>query len=481
MTHAKKRETIRRVVVYTIMVTAILSLTTILLLLMLGYRYNKGDNNFIQGGLVQFNSQPTGASVRVGSADLASRTRSKITLNPGEYKVRMTLNGYKDWEKTATVQPGTVLWLNYAQFVPAAPQTTGVFETQKLASVAMQEQGRRIALLQDAGVPTITTVATNDDQISPKPITLPVSSYAASSTHAFSLEKLSGDNKHLLVKHQYDAGVEWLIVDLDDATKSYAITSDVANQITGVQFDPSSADTAYALFVDGSVRKVSVDNGEQSEVLLRNVADFTLTSSGSIFYTTRRAEGVVSTGYLTKGKTESRTIDSFKSDEPIHIAAGKYFSTFYIATSLGSNTTINAYETFPESDSETELVATSQKNITTTAPVTLLSFKADARLVAIQQARSLTVYDVDLSRQSDIALKGVAQDISKPIEWLNAFHFWNDGSGSARQYEFDGGNQEDITPVAPGFSAAYSQNKRYFYTINKTEQGFSLQRTRMVL
>jgi hypothetical protein len=481
MTHVKKRETIRRVVVYTIMVTAILSLTTILLLLMLGYRYNKGDNNFVQGGLVQFNSQPTGASVRVGTADLASRTRSKITLNPGEYKVRMTLAGYRDWEKTATVYSGTVLWLNYAQFVPTDPQTNSVFETPKLASVAMQEQGRRIALLQDAAVPTITTVVANDDQVAPKSLSLPTASFAASNTHAFSLEKLSGDNKHLLVKHQYDAGVEWLIVDLDDATKSYAISSDVANQIASVQFDPSAEDAAYALFVDGSVRKVSLGNGEQSEVLLRNVADFTLTSSGSLFYTTRPSAGAVSTGYLTKNKTESRTIDTFQSDESIHIAAGKYFNTFYVATSLGSNTTIKAYDTFPESDSETALVAKSQKNVTTKSPVTLLSFKADARLVAIQQARSLTVYDVDLAKQSDIALKGVTQDISKPIEWLNAFHFWNDASGSARQYEFDGANQEDITKVASGFSAAYSQNKRYFYTIGKTEQGFSLQRTRMVL
>ncbi len=122
-----------------------------------------------------------------------------------------------------------------------------------------------------------------------------------------------------------------------------------------------------------------------------------------------------------------------------------------------------------------------ERNVTTKSPVTLLSFKADARLVAIQQAQSLTVYDVDLAKQSDIALKGVTQDIAKPIEWLNAFHFWNDASGTARQYEFDGANQEDITLVAPGFSAAYSQNKRYFYTIGKTEQGFSLQRTRMVL
>lgn len=481
MTHVKKRETMKRIVVYTIMVTAILSITTILLLLMLGYRYNQGNNNFIQGGLVQFNSQPTGASVRVGSADLASRTRSKITLNPGDYKVRMTLNGYRDWEKDATVYSGTVLWLNYAQFVPTNPQTSAVFQTQKLASVAMQEQGRQVALLQDSAVPTITTIAANEDTVSPKTLTLPATSYAESFVHTFSLEKLSGDNKRLLVKHQYDAGTQWIVVDLDDATKAFPISSEVTNQITSVQFDPSSNDTAYALFTDGTVRRISLNDAEQSDVLLKDIADFTLTSSGSIFYTTRPVKDAITTGYLTKNKTQSRTIESFKSNEQVHIAAGKYFSTFYIATSRGSSTTIKAYEEFPESDSDTKFVSTSSKVIVSPSTVTLLGFKADARLVAIQQARSLTTYDIDLSKQSDITLRGATQDIAKPIEWLNSFHFWNDATGSARQYEFDGANQEDITQVAPGFSAAYSQNKRYFYTIGKTDDGFSLQRTRMVL
>lgn len=271
------------------------------------------------------------------------------------------------------------------------------------------------------------------------------------------------------------------MTDIDDVTKSYAVASDEKNSITSLQFDPSSDSAAYAQFADGTVRKISLDNGEQSEVLLSDVSDFTLTSSGSLFYTTKPTEGVVRTGYLSKNKTESRTIDTIKTIEPVHVAAGKYFSTFYVATSVGTKTTIKAYETYPESDSELPLVVKSKKEIVSPSTVTLLGFKADARLVAIQQARSLTTYDIDLAKQSNIAIEGIAQDITKPIEWLNAFHFWNDATGSARQYEFDGGNQEEITKVAPGFSAAYSQNKRYVYSIGKTNDGFSLQRTRMVL
>jgi hypothetical protein len=481
MANTTKREVLRRVLTYTIMVTAVLSLTTILLLLMLGYRYNQGDNNFVQGGLVQFNSQPTGASVRVGTADLVNRTRSKITLNPGDYKVRMTLDGYRDWSKNITVHPGTVLWLNYAHFVPKNPRTDIVIEADAIGSVAMLEQGRRIALLQDASKPVITTVVANDDDIVPKVLTVPETAYATAETHAFTLEKLSGDNKRLLVKHSYDAGTQWLVANLDDITKTYSIASEESNPITSIQFDPSEKSRAYVLYADGSIRRIELDSGRQSDIILSDVADFTLTSSGAIFYSTKSIDGMVHTGYLTKNKEIPRTVDTFKGADTVHIAAGKYFSVFYIATSVGAKTTLTAYQEFPESDSDTRLIGKVVKTVVSPSPVTLLSFKADARLVAIQQARILTTYDIDLKKQSDIAIKGATTDITKPIEWLNSFHFWDDSTGAARQYEFDGENQETITDVVPGFSAAYSQNKKYFYTIGKTEQGFALQRTRMTL
>ena len=119
--------------------------------------------------------------------------------------------------------------------------------------------------------------------------------------------------------------------------------------------------------------------------------------------------------------------------------------------------------------------------IRTSTPISFASFKANGRFAVLQQARMQTVYDIDLKKKSDVAIEGLTTDLMKPLQWLGTFHFWNDATGFARQYEFDGTNQQPITEVTPGYPAAYSPNQKYFYTIRTTDSGVSLQRTLMVL
>ena len=481
MMHSSKKHIARRIVVYSLMITISLTLATSLLLIMLGYRFNQSSQQFVQGGLVQFISQPSGASVKVGTADLANRTRSKITLNPGDYRVKMMLDGYRDWQKDITVKAGTVQWLNSAQFVPLNPETTAVYDMSSLGSVAMQEEGRRIALIEKAVQPTITLINTNDDQPEPKQITLSPETYTGGEKHRFTLETLSGDNRHLTLRHTVDDDKQWMMVDMDDPSRSYVIAKSSGQSVIAVQFDPSSNSRAYVQYADGAIRSLSISDGRLSEVIVGDVNTFSLTSEGELFYTTRPTNGSVSTGYVSQGKTVGRTLASYATDVPVRIAAGEYYGTIYVVTSVGKTTKIEEFSSYPESDSITDIVPLRTRSIDTPNSISFLSFKADGRLIALQQARAMTTYDLDLEKTSNIPLVGQKTDLKEPLEWLNSFHFWSDAGSLLRQYEFDGTNQETITTVTSGYMAAYSQNKKYMYTISKNEQGVSLQQTLMVL
>ena len=342
------KKTSRRIVVYGFMTLAVVALSIALFFAMLGWRYNQNKNTFIQGGLVQFISQPSGANVQVNDIRLANKTRSKITLNPGEYNVKMTLNGYRNWEKSATIKSGTVLWLNSAHFVPNNPSTSSVFSAPAITSAAMQEDGRRIALMTDRAVPTITLLEANDDTPTPKIITVPDTLYKNADKSSFEIIKQSGDSRRLLLKHTFnDGAAEWLVVDQNAVDKSYVIAQDEGISVQAVQFDPSSSDRAYVHYSDGSIRRLDLSNGERSDVVASNVQDFTLTSSGWLFYSTKPASGIVTTAYVSEGKKESRTIQTLTTDQPAHIAAGRYFDTFYTLTAVNEQATLRAYETFP--------------------------------------------------------------------------------------------------------------------------------------
>lgn len=67
------------------MVLSVISIVVVLILITQGYRFNHFDGKLEQGGLVQFNSRPTGATVSVDGMALANRTASKITLSTGPH------------------------------------------------------------------------------------------------------------------------------------------------------------------------------------------------------------------------------------------------------------------------------------------------------------------------------------------------------------------------------------------------------------
>jgi len=75
------------------MAIAVVSIVAILLLVIQGYRYNRFDGKLEQGGLVQFDSRPSAATVTVDDSTLANRTASKVTLSSGQHTITMSREG----------------------------------------------------------------------------------------------------------------------------------------------------------------------------------------------------------------------------------------------------------------------------------------------------------------------------------------------------------------------------------------------------
>ena len=108
-TPTKRRKRVQLTFIYMLMVLSIVSIVFVLILVVQGYRYNSYDGKVEQGGLVQFDSRPSGATVSVDDITLSARTASKITLSSGRHTVKMTRDGYSTWQKNVSVTPGGVL------------------------------------------------------------------------------------------------------------------------------------------------------------------------------------------------------------------------------------------------------------------------------------------------------------------------------------------------------------------------------------
>ncbi len=471
---------IRRIVSYTLMVVAVIGIATVLIFLMLGYRFNRYNGTIQQGGLVQFISQPSGASIKVGDIILAKKTRAKITLTPGDYLVTMQKAGYQDWKKNVVVKAGAVLWLNSARFVPNNPKTTSVLDMKTLDS--MSARGNMMALLQAKTTPTITLVNISGDTIKTEDVTVPSSLLPQVKTKTTPAYKL-GDwlsNRYVLLERTVAGVSDWIVVDTDSPDQSIMIGASKNHLPLEVVSDPRSSGALLVRYSDGTVAQEVISSQNVTKLPLENVATM-MSDNDTLFYVTTPHAGQVSSGYLTLGSTRARTLRTYETDKTVQISSGEYFSTRYIATSVGTTTYIDQIESLPSSDDQSPAVeATPLKTITTPSGVLFSGFKASGRFVILQQKDGLTTFDIELMKQSDTPIVGV-EHLSSQLKWLDQFHFWSDANGYMRQYEFDGTNQVDIVAVAPGFAADYSSNGKYLYTIGKSATGFSLQQTKMIL
>ena len=478
---ARRHQVLKRVAVYTLMTLTVGIIATTLVFVMLGYRFNRTTGVIQQGGLVQFDTEPNGAQIHVGTIELARQTPTKITLNPGTYTISMQRQNYEPWQKNVSVVAGRVLRLTYARLIPTQLSTTSVAHFDTLADMTTRTGQEKIALLSSSKKAVITEVDTSKDPVVTTTVTIPAEAYHGGKNQRFNLADFSRDDKHIVVSHTYDNKKEWLYVDMENPEKTINLTTLFGITPTKILFDNRSNDGMYVLTDDGDVRFINLSNKTMSSILIPNAADISLQGTRALWYTTKPQKGAASVGYLTLGSSQPRSVTTYQTKLPVFVNAGDYFGDTYLSTVVGTKLTIDRVDHFPASGSQSTFSTTRYADVALDSVATRLTIYAGGRFIAVEHAKSQDVYDVELKNLASIPLVGVKSTKTTPPLWIDGYYFTDDAGGALRLYEYDGSNQHVIASVVPGFQALLSSDGKYLYSVSKSKTGYELQRTQLIL
>jgi hypothetical protein len=482
---SKRKQLIQRTIIYSSMSLAVVVLVAALLFVVLGYQLNRADGRIEQGGLVQFDSIPSGADVTIDGVGLGFRTATKSTLNAGSHYFTMTKNGYKSWQKSVNLAPGAVLWLNYARLVPNDLKQENVTRLSGISTSAASPDQHWVAVSENSASPTLRLFDISRSDVKTKDLTLPQTAFTvpeAGKTQHFSIETWDPASKYLLVKHAYnDASVEWLVVDTADVAKTKNITALLNIAMSKVLF--SNADSNILYIQTGTdIRRVDVNAGTLSRPLVENVAEFNLFDRSTIAFTTLLDPTTKSrmAGYYEDGAEKPHELRSYIDDgtTPLHVALGKYFNEPYIAISYGETVDI-LRGGLPELPADMAKLKQETK-MTVQGGAQLVTMRTNGRFVIAAKDGDYYTYDNELKQQTRTTLKG--QDANVSLGWLDEYTAWSDRNGMLRLYEFDGSNQNDIMPVVERQAVVASADDVYIYGVTAdTGGGYHLTRARMIL
>lgn len=479
---SKLRERTQLVFIYGLMIASIAAILVILVLVIQGYRYNRYDGKIEQGGLVQFNSQPSGATVAVDGIELANKTASKITLTSGSHTITMNRSGYNEWKKTATVIPGTVLWLNYARLFPTNPQSSIVTEYAVASSAVQSRDNNWMAVVPDPAVAAVSLVRLDADTPNVSQVVIPVADYTASTDPAsqrFTAVAWDKDNQSLLVRHEYDGRMEFIVLNIRGDGTAYNVSARLGVVASKVEFSENDSKVLYLLNDAHELRRASIASTTVSGPLVSNVSDFTAAGQTIITYETfADTAGKRSVGYVSPGSNAVKQIASYTlaNDSSLHARAGVYYGDRYLVIAHDRVLDIST-GSLPSSDSDATISRKTVAQLTTSAATTYLGFSPnDNRIVYAQSGDKVLTYDLELN---SAATTTFAAAPTSAVTWIDEFHMATTVNSRASYYDFDGTNGQLVSSAATDLPLAVTSNDKYLYYFTTSSKGVSLVRITM--
>jgi len=483
---SKSRQLFMRIFVYSGMTIAVAVLVALLVFYMLGYQFDRQQGRLEQNGLIQYVTNPSGATIEVDGATLPNKSSAKSSVAPGPHEFVMWREGYETWRKTLTIEAGTLTWLNYARLVPKKRPIEMVIGMSKVAASLASPSGQFMAVLPVANVPTLEFYDLRSDTVKQTAMTLTSSDYTDAgkegTTHTFEFSEWDKSGRYLLLKHNYGDMTEWLAVDVEARVLRSNVSKTMDIKMSEVHFSGTSGNL-FIVLSEGDIRRVDISAGTLSRPLANNVAEFTMHGQDRIgfisIYDATLKQRIV--GLISDGNTEPDILRTSTSspDVPLHIQPSRYFNKDFVVITEGKSVSILEGESLSGSK-DIASNSSMHRSFDFFANVQWLQTSDNGRFVIVQNGSSYVGYDLERKTLSSLATLSGDTPTQK-LRWLDDYYVWSDQSNVLTIREFDGANQHVINSVASGFDATFSQNGRYLYSIGKVDAGFQLQRVRMIL
>lgn len=466
------------------MTLAVVSIVAVLVLILLGYRFNRYDGKVEQGGLVQFDSRPTGATVTLNTIQLANRTPSKITVSAGQHTVIFKRDGYNQWQKDVVVKPGSVLWLNYARMLPVSLQSSTVAKSSTISSMVVSPNRKFAAYVGVANSPEITFVTVGEDTPVVTTATMPATSYTAvpeGTSQSFTVLAWDKDSHLVLVRHNFGDVSEYLLVDQRDTKQVQNISSLLGLSAKKMVFSYADSNILYVLTATNEVRQANISARTLSGPLLTNVADFQQLDRSTLTYETLPDMARMRhAGYLTLGASKPKVVRSQPdgSAASFVLRFGRYYNTNYALITSGDTTEIMS-GTVPPSDSEDPLALKRVALLPTADGADHAGFSpGENRFVYIQKGTQLVTYDLELQQPSTLLFTAAP---NRSVDWIDSYHVASTINGVARFADFDGTNDQVVaTKDSADLPVFIASGDKYIYHVATGAGGSSLVRTKLL-
>jgi len=453
---SRRKHRARLMVGYGLIALAI-GLATVLVYDTLGYGINTKTGDIIANGLLFVDSKPGDAVVYLNGKDQNAATSSRLILPAKDYKLTLKKPGYRDWSRAFTLSEHSIARYVYPLLIPSQPKAQTVKSYPAPPGLITQSPDRRKLLVQSAKIApggfTFDEYETADPKQAPKSLALPPNLLTGVDKAGTSLAEVewSTDNRHLLLRHDYAGGSEFLIFDRESPDKSINLNRLFGAAPTSVVLRNKKSDQVYIYSASGGVLQVGdTTNGLVDQPILREVIAFKPYGTNLLTYITATGapEGQVSARIWESGKTYQ--LSQLPAGTAYLIDAAQFQGHWYYITGSNQSDRISIFKDPLDRIKDPATKKAAPADALRLKGSEKVSFSTNARFIGIQAGEKFAVYDIEVKDSYSYSL---STPPSGPARWMDGHRWLGVQGGSVLILDFDGINQQTLVPstAAGGF------------------------------
>ncbi len=478
----KKRQHTQRLFIGYGLMAVLIGLGTILLVLFAyGFSFDRSTGSIIQNGLVFVDTNPVASNVYI-DGELRGRGDQRLVLPSGDYSIEIQEPGYRSWHKDISLLGGSLLRFSYPLLIPEDVETSVYRRFDAAPNILSTSPDRRWLLLQESSqVDAFVLYDLNQGINLPTFFSLPVGVLEQEVDNSeLTIVEWSNDNRHVIVKHSFDGGEEFVLLDIDEPNRSQNLTDRFSNipftdiSLVDKQFDQ------YHLFNRslGVLQRAGLEQDDPS-IVLEDIITYRSHGDDALVYAKelpviekestddiqRKAVGIFMS-------LEDRTyqIDALPkapaSDYLLDIA--QFDESWYVVIGFTGNKQALVYRDpvalLEEDQLRTLLPVTTLR---TEGEPTYVSFSGNARNIALQAGTEFSVYDAE--REQSHTFRVNDQEAIPRAQWMDGHRLVYIQNEEMYVIDFDGTNQQSIAECLPGYQPLFDTEYRFSYCIGSPD------------
>lgn len=474
---SKKKRAVKLFTGYFLMVIVVGLATLILVYLAQGYGYDP-SKGVMQNGLVFVDSKPASADIYLND-EYKGNTNARLVLKEGQYTLNLKRDEYRSWNKSFSLNGGTVLYFLYPKLFPVdIPVTTTKVFTNVPVWASQSPDRHWLVLQQQANSPVLTVIDLSNPAEDTFLRTIPQEQLAGLPTQMGTITPIewSNDNEHLLLLQQLPDGTKSFIVfDINNPNRTVNVSTKLGVTSTvSIKLKDKKYDQFYLLdSATTELKKADLRSGVTPRPVLTNVIAYKSYGDNRVVYATyENAETDKARVLILEGQKNQYLLQDVARDpnNKYLLDIAEYNNNWYyvVASSVGKNIKIYRNPLSRSNPGNTEPIS-SQMSLKLDNPQ-FVSFSDNTRFIAMQSAKNFVVFDGEQNRVFRYTSPLEIAD-GQQAKWMDGHRLSVVTNNKIRVFEFDGQNLQALIDSRAEFNAYFDRDHKYIYALMPQADG----------